>query len=355
MSLSKLFIKRNLISTALIIVLFIPGVYATISPQGQARSNVVFVLNDAAVNNIIVSRQSSKLPTLVSKLIYNRPAYFIEHFVTNYLDYFSPEFLFFKGGTQYQFSVPGFGLLSLASLPFFYIGLVVLAKSLKDKKEYQLLAAWLFISPIPAAITVDKFAVIRSTGMLPLPEIISAIGLFAFLDFINKRRWTFIKPLIWTLFFAVAGYSLESYMATYIGSYNTNYSWSWQYGYKQVVNYSVDNYSNYDKIIVTKKYGEPHEFFLFYLSYDPSKYQSDENSIKFYQSNWYWVDHFDKFWFVNDWQAKDLITESKVKIDCKNLRCLLVTSPGNYPQDWIKIGEVDFLTGQKAFEYYTNK
>lgn len=351
---SKFSLKHNWLILALVAVLFIPGIYATVSPQGQARSNVVFILNDAAVNKIVTDRQNSKLPSTIARLVYNRPVYFVRSFASNYLDYFSPEFLFFKGGTQYQFSVPGFGLLSIASLPFFYIGLIWLVRNIKDKKEYQLVAAWLFLSPIPAAITVDRFAVIRSTGMIPLPELLSAVGLFAFIDFVVKKKWNFVKPLTWIVFFVVAGFGLENYMTNYIGSYNTNYSWSWQYGYKQIVNYAKDNYPDYDKIIVTKKYGEPHEFFLFYLSYDPAKYQNDKDSIKFYQSNWYWVDHFDKFWFVNDWQIKDLVTESKINIDCKGIKCLLITSPGNYPKGWNKIGEVDFLDGQKAFEYYIN-
>ncbi len=348
-------IKLTWISITLAVIFFLPLPYIFLNPSSRARSDVVFILNDAAVNKIISLRQNSKMPELVSKIAYNRPTYFAWSFVNNYFDYFSPEFLFFKGGTQYQFSVPNFGVLQFASLPFFYIGLIWLGKNLKEKGEHQLLAAWLLLAPIPAAITVDRFAVIRSSSMVPIPEILSAIGLFLVLDFIAKKKKTLVlKPVILTLFLIILAFGLEKYISTYIGDYNSKYSWSWQYGYKEAVNYSLNNYDKYDKIIITKKYGEPHEFFLFYWSWNPDKYLNDKSAVRFFQSNWYWVDHFDKFWFVNDWQVKELVTESKIKIDCRNVKCLLITSPGNYPDDWVKIKEARFLDGQTAFEFYEN-
>lgn len=348
-------IKLTWVSIVLAAIFFLPLPYIFLNPSSRARSDVVFILNDSAINKIISLRQNSKMPELVTKIIYNRPTYFAWSFVNNYFDYFSPNFLFFKGGTQYQFSVPNFGVLQFASLPFFYIGLVWLGKNLKERREFQLLAAWLLLAPIPASITVDRFAVIRSSSMVPVVEILSTIGLFFILDFVSKRKkFISLKPVVMVVFLVTLAYGLEKYISSYIGDYNTKYSWSWQYGYKDVVNYTGDNYHKYDKIIITKKYGEPHEFFLFYLGWDPAKYLNDKEAIRFAQSNWYWVDRFDKFWFVNDWQVKDMTTESKLKIDCMNIKCLLITSPGNYPKGWGKIKEVNFLDGQMAFELYEN-
>ena len=70
------------------------------------------------------------------------------------------------------------------------------------------------------------------------------------------------------------------------------------------------------------------------------------------------MDHFDKFWFVNDWQiprsGQEYITESKVSIDCTKIRCLLITSTGNNPSGWRKLDTVNFLDGSKVFEIYAN-
>jgi hypothetical protein len=145
----------------------------------------------------------------------------------------------------------------------------------------------------------------------------------------------------------------------YSTSYKTNYSWAWQYGYKDAVTYATENYKAFDKIIVTKKYGEPHEFFLFYGKIDPTLYKNDSQLNRYTQSNWWWVDGFDKYVFVNDWQIPKVgsvfITESKKQFDCGTIRCLLITSPENVPANWKRIKTIYFLDQKPAFELYENK
>lgn len=320
-------------------------------PESRVRSDTLFLVDQGAVNRIIEARAASPFPQFVSRFLYNRPAYFITKFSKNYISYFSPKFLFFEGGTQYQFSVPGKGLIYPVSLPFFYIGLILLViKSFKDK-NFRLLLVWLLLAPIPASITSESYTVLRATAMLPIPEILISIGFFAVVGKLNKNFASVLIGLYFILFYFFA----EHYFLQYFTSYRTNYSSSWQQGYKEVVNYVNDNYLKYDKIIVTKKYGEPHEYFLFFLGYDPARYLSDRNAIRFFQSGWYWVDKFDKFYFVNDWQVKEMKLESGGGIDCAELSCLLITSPSNFPGGWQKLKEINFLDGKPAFEIYENK
>lgn len=348
------FLKRNKVWGSILSIFiagfFILSVVILRTPESRARSGVLFLIDQGAVNRIESLRTVSKLPDTVKRLIYNRPVYFVEAFSKNYISYFSPQFLFLQGGTQYQFSIPGRGLLNPVGLPFFYIGLVLLIIYSFKNKNYRVILLWIILAPIPASITNESFAVIRATTTLPIPEILVALGFYWVIGKIGKKFATVI-----TVIFFVAMYLFaENYFVDYFSSYRANYSWSWQYGYQQVVDYSKNHYSDYDKIIVTKKYGEPHEYFLFFLKYDPAKYLGDPNKITFFQSDWWWVDHFDKFWFVNDWQVKELVTESKVKIDCSKIKCLLITSPDNAPPGWKKLETVNFLDGSQAFEIYNN-
>jgi len=340
--------KKYLITSIILILLFSGSLpFILLNPAARARSNVVFLIDQGAINTIENLRASSRSP--FKSLLYNKVTYFSVNFAKNYINYFSPNFLFLKGGTQYQFSVPNNGVLYLVESPFFYLGIVfLLIKSIKNK-DYRFILLWLILSPIPAAITQDSNAVIRSTTMLPIPQILVALGFYEILKKFPKYETA--ATITFTLLLAL---SLENYLNVYVNDYRTNYSWAWQYGYKEVVDYTESNYSKYDEIITTKAYGEPHEFFLFFLRYDPSKFQTDPNKIAFYQSNWYWVDHFDRFWFVNDWQVKDLITESKHKIDCSTKKCLVITTPNNAPVGFVKINEVKFLDGKTAFEMYRN-
>ncbi len=103
--------------------------------------------------------------------------------------------------------------------------------------------------------------------------------------------------------------------------YNTDYAPSWQYGYQTMVTDLKTLYPNYNQIFITKKYGEPHEFILFYWPWDPQKYITDINLKTNFHSDWYWVDGFDKFKFINDWEIKTTTFP-------KN--SLLITSPNNY-------------------------
>ena len=321
-----------------------------INPASRARGDLLFLIDQGAVNRIIESRNASNLPSIVKRLLYNRPVYFTEQFLKNYVSYFSPQFLFLKGGTQYQFSVPGKGLIYPINLPFFYIGLILLLTLAKKEKNYRLILLWLILSPIPASLTNESFTVIRATTMLPIPEILISMGFFWAVGKIHKNY----KWLLWGAYFISLFVFTETYLSDYGSSYKKNYAFAWQYGYKEVVAYAKENYQSYDKIIVTKKYGEPHEYFLFFLSWNPSDYQTDPNKIAFQKSGWFWVDRFDKFYFVNDWDVLEMKLESGGKIDCSNIRCLLITGPNNYPPGWKNLKTVNFLDGSPAFEIYEN-
>jgi hypothetical protein len=71
------------------------------------------------------------------------------------------------------------------------------------------------------------------------------------------------------------------------------------------------------------------------------------------------VDRFDKFYFVNDWEVpkefgKTFVMESEGEIECNSSdqKCLLVTSPGNAPENWTKLETIYFLDGKPALEIY---
>ncbi|PJC80057.1 hypothetical protein CO009_02830, partial [Candidatus Shapirobacteria bacterium CG_4_8_14_3_um_filter_35_11] len=91
--------------------------------------------------------------------------------------------------------------------------------------------------------------------------------------------------------------------------------------YEQVITQVKILYPKYNQIFFTKKYGEPHEFILFYWPWDPQSYQNDPNLRTDFHSDWYWVNAFDKFKFINDWEIKTTVIPPK---------SLLITSPSNY-------------------------
>lgn len=347
----------SIVSLVLLGAFLLPLPVILTTPEARARSNWVFLIDEGAINKIVEQRRSSELPEFLGKALYNKATYFGVSFIKNYLGYFSPEFLFFKGGTNYQFSVPNQGILYPINLLFFYIGLAIVFRfALRKKKEYLSVLFWLGLGLIPAAITQGEYHVIRSTTILPLPQIFTAVGGVAVWEWwkrktIRQKNLSVVSLITYFVLLALFGFN---YLYQYGTTYKRNFSWAWQYGYKEIVAFAKENYNRYDSIIVTKKYGEPHEFFLFYWPWDPAKYRSDPNLIRFYQSNWYWVDRFDKFYFVNDWDVPKIESgiwnlESGEIISIEG-RMLLMTSPGNYPGGWRKLETIYFLDGRPVFD-----
>ena len=167
------------LSLRILLAFFVTLLIIFLNPQSRARGSWVFIVNEGSVNNIIEMRNASDLPYGIKRLIYNRPIYLVVEFAKNYVGYFSPKYLFLDGGTHYQFSVPNHGLGYLINLPFFYLGLALFVIKAYKKKglEEKLILLWFILAPIPAAMTTEKFAVIRSTTMIPLVEILTSVGL----------------------------------------------------------------------------------------------------------------------------------------------------------------------------------
>ncbi len=335
----------SFLASGIAVLFFVPMFLQLINSSGQARYGWVRILDEGAIAQIEEQRNMSTLNPTLTKLIYNRPVYFTTQVVSNYLSHFSPKFLFFEGGSNYQFNVPGIGLLHLINLPLFYIGIILTLKNIKNK-NYQLLLLWLLLAPLAASLTREAPHTLRNIVFLPLPMLFTSL---AVIKLFNKK-WLPVYLFVVLIFFGL-------YVNKYI-DYTRRYSQSWQYGNKEMVEYVKENYHAYDNIIITKNYGEPHEFILFYWPWNPDEYQNDSELIRFSQSNWYWVDRFDKFYFINEWEVPtsgDLFTtESKITVSCEDKRCLLVTSENNAPDNWNKIKEVNFLDGEKAYEFYEN-
>lgn len=338
-----LFQYKKVLAGVLIIgaIFILPLIPIVLSPEGSARADWVGIVDQGAINRIDEARGSSHLPLVLNKFVNNRYTYTLEVFVSNYLGYFSPKFLGFEGGSQLQFSVPGFGLVYPVELPFFYIGLLFLIIGFKeDEKEKKFLLIWLLMGIVPAAITRDPYQVVRPMVALPLVYVIEGYGFVIFLKAL-RGRYKEARMVLLGLMSIVLVIEAGIYYNNLLNTYPVESSFAWQYGYEQAIDFVKDHQSEYSKIIFTKKYGESHEFVLFYLAYDPWAYQNDPTAVKYEAYNWYWVNNFGKYEFYND--------EDVIKKTQNQTNVLLITSPGNYPKKGKLLKTINFLDGKEAF------
>lgn len=341
----KVNFKTLIVPFLLLLIAVFPLVGQFWNKSAIARFGLVSLVDQGMINRIILARQESRLPPLLVRALYNRPTFFLVSAAKNYISNFSPFYLFFHGGSHYQFSLPDHELLYLVTAPFLFLGII--RAIFKRSITQEVLVFWLLVAIIPSAITKDAPHVLRTLLILPLPMIFTASGLKTIDDFLKKGSLLGGKLLLSVFLLAVL-VSFWRWWQDYQTIYPQNYSWAWQYGYQEVVSFIKQNYSQYDRIFLTKRYGEPHEFLLAYYLWDPASYQTDPTKNWNYHNNWYWVDGFDKFFFVNDWEMKN--------IHCPEAsRCLLVTSPENYSAEWSKIEIINFLDGKPAFEILEKK
>jgi len=311
--------KKKIIWLLPLLFAIIVFLVQSLNSTGQARYHWVSLLDSGAINRI------NELRAVYPRFLINKITYFIFTAAKNYLSHFNPRFLFASGGSHYQFNIPDFPLISPFFLPFLFFGLIF-------SFSHPWLLYFFLISVVPSAITRDAPHTLRSIIFLPLSSLLIGFGLQ---KFIKKAPKITLVLLVFILL-----YQQINFWSRY-QQYTITYSQSWQYGYKQVVSLVKKNYQKYNHIIITKKYGEPHQFILFYWPWDPSVYQNDSAKIWDYHANWYWVDAFDKFQFINDWEITNLSPLPST---------LLVTSPKNYPVGGQLLSTINFLDGSFAFD-----
>lgn len=340
---------QHFLPILLLTVFVIPVAYQFLSGSGIARYQKLAILSEANVFQIGEARANSPLPSLVARLIHNRPVFFVAHLVSNYLSYFSLGFFTQTNGPQAQFSVPGEHLLTISGYILAAVGLYYLLRSLKHRR-FQLLLAWLLIAPIPASLTADPPQAIRPLLMIPVLVLLMVLALNKLISpVLNSRQ----RITSLSIIFVVYLFCFGSYFKNYFTNYRTRYSQSWQYGYSQVYQYLDEHDHTVDNVFITKRYGEPHIFYAFHHQTDPRKFWSNsEDSIRFYQTNWYWTDKIDNYYFINDWQIPDgevtsLPLESGGEVDTSN--SLFVTTPAHLPSNAHILKVISFLDGQPAF------
>lgn len=313
-------------------------VYQVYSGVGTARYEKLKILSDANVYQIGQKRQESQYPPLVSKIIYNRPIFFVTQFAKNYFSYFSPQFFFQSKGAQYQFAIPGQNLFTLPILLLAIAGLVISIREFT--KTSALIIGWLLLSPVAAALTLDPPQALR-----PNPMII-AIVLLAVVGFKRINGLLSWLALILFVFFSLW------FLKTYWYQYSYQYSQSWQYGYFQALDYISKNSDKYQNVFITKRLGEAHIYYAFYNRTDPKVLQPGGDSIRYQKSDWFWTDKINNVYFINDWdipttKVTKLKLESGGEVDTTG--GLLVTSPAKVPQNAKVLEVIRFLDGEPVF------
>ena len=313
-------------------------IYQVLTGSGTARYSKLAILSPSVVFQIGQNRLQSQLPEFLARLRFNRPVYFVQAFIKNYLSYFSLPFFYQVKGAQQQFAIPVKNMLTLPVHILAIIGFFkALASSLKSSsKGFKFILSWLILAPVAAALTADPPQALRPNPMIPALIILAVIGLHWLISLFKKYSWA--QKILLPGLLLIITFGFYRYHQTYWQSYRYDYASAWQYGYQQAIDYVQENKDQYDRVFISKKHGEPHIFYAFHAKLDPYKlWPSNPDNIRFNQSDWYWTDKIGSVYFVNAWDipsyrpAEGFVLESDIMLPTKN--SLLVTTPLNVPSN----------------------
>jgi 4-amino-4-deoxy-L-arabinose transferase-like glycosyltransferase len=197
----------------------------------------------------------------------------IKTFSTQYLEHYSPIFLFTKGDIGYpghfikRFSVSGMGQLYIVDGLFICIGLIFLFIQIKKKNRSAVIPLiLLLLYPIGSSVTTTDgggplaFRSVLGSVVFPL---LSAIGVTAILSTIKK---TYIRRLCIGLFCAIYCMFFFYYLYLYYVEYPI-YSqgfYGWQFGARDVMQTFLANKGMYDDYLIIGQFNSPSIFINFY-------------------------------------------------------------------------------------------
>ena len=258
--------KILLISAALFILLTGFILSKTLVQADKTKISGISIFGDPAVihERIEVPRSQSANPTgLLTRLRYNRVTYGVTTVAANYLNAFSPQFLFFRGGGNKAHNIEGMGNFYFIESIFLVLGVLYLLTSYK-KRSSQFLLWWLLIAPAAASITKDAPHTNRMFAIFPLPAIIIALGALPLL--LNK----------WNRSAVIAVYTLSilGYLFLYHTQFPVYETRNWGYAVKQITPKLTSTYAS-EHVVMPAPESSPYIFLLLYSRYDPAAYQRE--------------------------------------------------------------------------------
>lgn len=175
--------------------------------------------------------------------------------------HFDPKYLFFSGGKNPRLSSQGSGEFYPIDLPFLILGVIYLLY--KRSRVSFLILVWAVLGPLPSSLFAEAPHVGRATFMMGSWHIISAVGVYYFLHFLKKK---ILKVFVLTFILIIFSLYTLNFLNNYFQVFIKQYAIDWQYGMKQVVDYTKDH-SEHFSVKVTDIRSQPYIFFLYYLKF----------------------------------------------------------------------------------------
>lgn len=263
------------------------GSAGELSREGITNNAVVYKRSD--IFRVDHALSGSVIP--FEKLLHNKFSAVGYEFLQNYINTYSPNFLFDQGGEKLLNTMGYFGPLYLIDALFLAVGLFSMIW--RRDRNIKFILCWLIIAPISSAITLDAPSSTRLFLILPIFILLIAYGANSIVQM--SKFGIFLKLIafgVGILYLINFIYFADLYY------FHLNYQRSrfLHYGFKQAVEIS-NKYPNY-KVVMNGPDNFPYISFLFYNKYDPQKFREQVKYYPIDNNGFKNVKSFDRYNFV---------------------------------------------------------
>jgi 4-amino-4-deoxy-L-arabinose transferase-like glycosyltransferase len=214
------------------------------------RFGAVGILSDdlpMAMIHEYTSRATGKTPLFMLRALFNKPVFYVRHFLQQYLDHFSGGFFFLDGGKTARHLIPSVGVMHIIEMLAVFVGLCCFAI---DKKLRKLLPLWLLvlaISPLAAALTLEDIPSSTRAFFMVLPlTFIAAVGI----DWIISHR-TILNKFLVAVLIAGYGWSLVFFIHQFFVIMPIYQPWHRSRDYEIAAEIIAENEQIFDKVSIS--------------------------------------------------------------------------------------------------------
>ncbi len=252
------------------LIIALPTLTVSLTPGFLARASGLNIFSP----NHPPAGYFPNLSSPFSWLINNHLFLSIREFLSLYFSYFSPRNIFFLGDSGPRSSYPELATFFVWQTPLFLWGSYRLLKSpLLQLKPFVLFL--LLVSPLPAALTRDPFSTIRSLPLVVPYSIIIGLALSDIISRLNNPLAALIGKTTLIILITYSFLKLHSSIIILNEHFRAK---EWDYGWSQLVGHLSTLNPNLP-IVVDNSRSEPYIELLFFLKFDPSKYQAANYDI----------------------------------------------------------------------------
>jgi hypothetical protein len=207
---------------------------------------------------------------ILTRIFHNKVLAYGKDYLRSYMDYFSPDFLFFKGTKALPYIVPDQGVLYIFFLILFIICIVPIKNKIEtNQRLLNFILAMLFVSASPAGLTlIESPNIHRATNVVVFMCMFAGYGFYKSY-FIKYKKISLGIILIPIMFLEIFLFSHQ-----YMRHFDLATSMHRNDGYKNMIEYVLQNKGKYQKIYVPVS-GTTPLYYLFYKQDFNPKYSHE--------------------------------------------------------------------------------